>query len=423
MKKEIKSELLNESYFEYTLENGLTVLIYPAKDKKNTFALLGAKIGSATGDFFLDGRRVTVPAGVAHFLEHKLFENETEDAFTLFSKTGANANAFTSFDRTCYLFSTSVNEMESLRILIDFVTSPHFTAETVEKEQGIIGQEIKMYDDNAEWVLFMSALRCLYSNIPLKEDIAGTVESIAEITPETLYDCYNAFYSPSNMVLSIAGNVDPDEVIRLCKEEYAKKNFKKHEVKTADFNEPREIAKKEEKHKLSIFEKQFCLGYKETPHSKSERMKNDLLQKVILDVICDETSSLYRELYDEGLINDMFEAGDLSAEDYLCFTFSGESKDPERVILRLKEEIARVKKEGIDAERFDEIKRSLVGSLICAFDNTEAIASNMLNCHFKGCGIYDIINTAKEITKEDAEKLLARLFAPERSAVSLVEPQ
>ncbi len=423
MKKEIKSELLGESYFEYTLENGLTVLIYPRKDKKGTFALLGARIGSATGDFLLDGKRITVPAGVAHFLEHKLFENETEDAFTLFSKTGANANAFTSFDKTCYLFSTSVNEMESLRILIDFVTAPHFTAETVQKEQGIIGQEIKMYDDSAEWVLYMSVLRCLYSNVPLKEDIAGSVESIAEITPETLYACYKAFYRPSNMVLSVAGNVNPDEVIALCEEAYKNKQYEQHTVETIDYAEPWEIVKKEETREMSIFEKQFCLGYKETPHKREERVRNDIIQKLLLDVISDETSGLYRELYDKGLINDMFEASDLSGDGYLCLTFSGESKDPHYVISRIKEEIARVKKEGIDGELFEELKRSLIGSLCCAFDNTEAIATNMLSCHFKGSGIYDIIELAKSITKQDAEELLSRLFDPERSAVTLVTPQ
>lgn len=423
MKKEIKNALLKESYFEYTLSNGLTVLIYPMKDKKGTFALLGAKIGSATGDFILNGEKVVVPAGVAHFLEHKLFENENEDAFTLFAKTGANANAYTSFDRTCYLFGASENEMESLRILISFVSSPHFTDATVEKEQGIIGQEIKMYDDSAEWVLFMTVLRCLYSEIPLKDDIAGSVETIAKITPKTLYDCYNAFYRPENMVLSIAGNIDSDEVIRVCEEEYAKIEYKKQNVETIDCKEPKEIAKAEETSRMSIFEKQFCLGYKETPHKECDRVKNDLVEKLILDIIAGETSELYRELYDKGLVNGLFETSDLSDSDYLCFTFSGESKDPEYVVKRIKEEIKSIKKDGLNDELFNEAKRAMIGSIMCGFDNSETVASNMLNCHFKHCGIYDIIDVASSITRLDAEGLLAEILCPERSALVIVEPQ
>ncbi|MEG1651339.1 MAG: pitrilysin family protein, partial [Oscillospiraceae bacterium] len=217
----IKNARLDEQYHKITLDNGLTVLVYPMPQKEGVYALLGAKIGSTTRDFILGDKRVKVPSGIAHFLEHKLFENENEDAFELFAKTGANANAYTSYDKTCYLFSASINIEQSLRTLIRFVTAPHFTAETVDKEQGIIGQEIKMYDDNPDWALATMSLQSLYKKHPVRDDIAGSAESISEITPELLYTCYNAYYRPANMALSIAGNITAEQVLQICEEEYA----------------------------------------------------------------------------------------------------------------------------------------------------------------------------------------------------------
>ncbi len=418
----IRNAVLGESYHKYVMDNGLTVLVYPMPQKNGVYALLGAQIGSTTGDFRLDGRTVRVPAGVAHFLEHKMFEGEEGDAFELFAKTGASANAYTSFDKTCYLFSSSVNIEESLRILIRFVGSPHFTKQTVDKEQGIIGQEIKMYDDNPDWALAMLSLQTLYSVSPLKEDIAGTVDSIARITPELLYDCYNAFYRPENMALAIAGNVTFEQVKAICDEEYEKIPAPSERVERLEHREPDKIVSPYAERKLSVFAPQFCLGYQEKPDRPEARRRCELACRMLLELLAGETSELYRRLYDEGLINDMFDASPLDAEEYLCITFSGETDEPRRVADEIRAEIARFKTEGIDEERFTECKRAFLGSLLCGFDSVESTCTKMLYAHFKDSGLYDIIEETQNITKTDVEELLADLFDETRSSLAVILP-
>ncbi|MEA4911494.1 MAG: pitrilysin family protein [Oscillospiraceae bacterium] len=421
--KEIKDETLGERYYEYHMENGLTVLVCPKPEKSGCFAMLGARIGSATGDFLLGGQRVTVPAGVAHFLEHKLFESEQGDAFTLFAKTGANANAYTSYDRTCYLFGASVNVLDSLAILVDFVSHPHFTAATVQKEQGIIGQEIKMYDDSAEWVLYTSVLRSLYKELPLREDIAGTVETIAQITPQTLYDCYDAFYRPANMVLSVCGNVRPEEVAAVCEKGYAGVSFGTKPVERLSYDEPDAIADGGSTRRMSIFEKQFCLGFKEIPYAGPDKLRRELAGKITLDLIAGETSPLYRELYDRGLINDTFELSDLADDDYLCYTFSGESRDPSYIADRIKAEIDRVRRAGVDRERFEEMKRTALGSVVCGFDSVETVATNLLYYHFRGGALFDAVAAARAVTAEDCDTLLQSVLRADKCALAVAQPQ
>ena len=216
--REVKSERLGESYFEIDHPSGLKILVYPKKNYAATYAVFGTRYGSIDTEFRLNGEEkfTCVPEGIAHFLEHKLFESEDLDAFERYAKTGASANAYTSFDKTCYLFSCTGKFQESLEILLDFVTHPYFTEKTVQKEQGIIGQEIQMCRDEAGWEALFSLLRAMYKTHPVRIDIAGTVESIAEITPELLYKCYETFYNFSNMVLCVAGNVTPDEVLSVA---------------------------------------------------------------------------------------------------------------------------------------------------------------------------------------------------------------
>ena len=208
--KEIKSDRVGDKYYEVEHSSGLKIFIYPKENNNSTYAVFGTKYGSVDVNFKTSDEKETntVPAGIAHYLEHKLFESEDGDAFTRYAKTGASANAYTSFDKTCYLFSCTENVYESLEILLDFVQTPYFTEQTVQKEQGIIGQEIRMYDDDPQWRVMFNLLRAMYHNHPVRVDIAGTVESIAEITPELLYKCYHTFYNLNNMVLCVAGNVD-----------------------------------------------------------------------------------------------------------------------------------------------------------------------------------------------------------------------
>ena len=223
------------------LESGLTVLVRPMPGYSSTYAIYGTRFGSIDLDFEVDGKTVHLPAGTAHFLEHKMFESEEGDAFARFAKTGASANAYTSFDKTCYLFSATDKVDENLDILLSMVNEPYFTEATIQKEQGIIGQEIKMYDDSPDWRVMTAIFGCLYQNHPIRHDIAGTVESIASITPDMLYDSCRAFYNPGNMVLAVAGNVTMEQVLAAC--ERAKLPARPGSVRRIEADEPAAIAR------------------------------------------------------------------------------------------------------------------------------------------------------------------------------------
>lgn len=417
------SAFLEESYYSTVLPNGLAVYVYPMPHKSGIYAMLSAGIGSVTRDFTLGGREVQVPAGVAHFLEHKVFENEEGDAFTLFAKTGAYANAYTSFDRTCYLFSATINMEASLRTLIRFVNSPHFTKENIEKEQGIIAQEIKMYDDSADWVLTNMVLGNLYHKHSLRDDIAGTVESISEITAETLYDCYNAFYRPANMVLAVAGNISPQMVLDICDKEYAQVPAPTQTVSLAKAEEPDAIVRAKSERQMAVFENQFGLGYKAKPFDKATAVKDGIVLRILLELLVGDTSVLYRSLYDAGLANSMLDAGAVSGDDYLCVLFSGESAKPDTVVEDIRKEIDRQRENGIDVARFEECKRALVGSELCAFDSTEAVATKMTVGHFKDFALYDIIDVVNGITVSDVQDMLHRILDNKNSTVAVIRPQ
>lgn len=419
----MSDSLPGDRCFSTVLDNGLTVRICPMPTKRGVYALLGAKIGSTTRDFKLGGRDVRVPAGVAHFLEHKLFESEQGDAFDLFAKTGASANAYTSFEQTCYLFSTSINSAQSLKTLINFVGEPHFTDETVAKEQGIIGQEIKMYDDNADWVLTMMTLGCLYNTHPIRDDIAGTVNSIAEITPQLLYDCYNAFYRPQNMALCIAGNVDPDEVLEIARSEYSKTPACPQTVERMEVCEANGIKCGSARREMRVSMPQFCLGYKHDPSTITNRLERAIAIKLLISVIASETSPLYRSLYDDGLINETFDGSSITGDDFCCSVFCGESSDPEKVAAAIRAEIENTANRGINTVRFEECRRSLLGRELCLYDSIENVASRMMDSHFKDYGIYDIIDEIKNITAEKSEKVLREAFDNSRSAIAVINPQ
>ena len=259
---ELKSPRTGDSIFVEDHASGLKIMVYPKPGYRSAYAVFGTRYGSVNTRFKADGELVSVPDGIAHFLEHKMFESEEGDAFAKYAKTGASANAFTSFDQTCYLFSCTENFEKSFEILLDLVQSPYFTEQTVQKEQGIIGQEIRMYDDSPDWRVMVNLLNALYHNHPVKIDIAGTVESIAEITAEKLYQCYRAYYNLHNMVLCVAGNVDPGEVVKI-----ADRKLKPVEKVTAENvfpQEPDGIVQERVEQRLAVAVPMFQLGFKET---------------------------------------------------------------------------------------------------------------------------------------------------------------
>lgn len=421
-KKVIRNERTGEQYTYVKHSTGLDIFIWKMEDYSTTHALFGTKYGSINTKFKTkdDPDFITVPNGIAHYLEHKLFENEDCDVFKLYAKTGASANAYTSFDKTAYLFSCTDNVYESLEILLSFVQNPYFTEETVQKEQGIIGQEIRMYDDNAGWRVFFNMLGGLYHNHPVKIDIAGTVESIAEINADLLYKCYYTFYNLNNMVLSIAGNIDEDKVLEMC--DKLLKQGGNPELVTAFEDEPETVCKKEVVQKLEIAMPMFHVGFKAKPEKGIEAVRAEIETNFVLSLLADESSDFYKKLYDDGIINTSFSSEVFMGDGYFCSIFAGESRNPRLVRDKIIEEINRCKKEGLDEKRFNIIKKSYYGALIRDLNDAEAIATIMLNAGMEKLSAFDVIESVAAVTFEDVQKRLEKQFNTENVTLSIIEP-
>ena len=329
---ELQSKALAEAAADQwkVLPSGLTVLVRPMPGYSGTHVIYATRFGSIDRDFRLNGREVHLPAGVAHFLEHKMFEDQDGDAFAKFAKTGANANAFTSFDRTCYLFTATQQLDESLDVLLGMVGHPYFTEQTIAKEQGIIGQEIKMYDDSADWRLITGLCECLYHSHPIRSDIAGSCESIAEITPGMLYDCCEAFYASGNMVLAAAGNTTMEQVLAACARHGLLDPRPEERVQRLWADEPMTLAAAEKRIRMPVSKPCFGLGFKEAPLAPDD-LRSEMLYDLVLCCICGGMSPLYRRLYDSGLTNPGFGGEVLRVDGCCCILFTGESDEPDTV--------------------------------------------------------------------------------------------
>lgn len=420
--KEIKCEALEEKYYEIDHSSGLKILILPKEGYSTYYAMFGTKYGSIDTRFRRsdESEFTTVPEGIAHFLEHKLFESEELDAFERYAKTGASANAYTSFERTCYLFACSGNFKASLEILLDFVQNPYFTPQTVEKEQGIIGQEIRMYQDVPDWQVMFNLLRAMYENNPVRIDIAGTVDSIAEITDELLYRCYNTFYNLHNMVLAVAGSVEVSDVL-----EVADKYLKNAEPLRIERNFPKEspeVCTDYVEEKLSVATPVFMLGFKESYETPERSLKEQLETAVLLEVLAGNTSPLYRTLFEKGLINTRFGSEYFCGYGFASVLFSGESKDPKAVAEAVKAEIRRIKNDGIEERAFERVRRKLYGRCVMQYNDVEDLANAMVTSHFMGNKLFDEVDILKNMTRQDVEKRLESQLDEKFSALSVVLP-
>ena len=418
-----ESNELRERLYEIDHSSGLKIFVMPKANYKSTYAVFGTKYGSIDTCFKRSDQKeyTRVPEGIAHFLEHKLFESEELDAFTRYAETGASANAFTSFDKTCYLFQCSDRFADSLKILLDFVTHPYFTKETVEKEQGIIGQEITMYYDVPGWMSTFNLLRCLYKNHPVRIDIAGTVESISQITDKLLYDCYHTFYNLNNMALAVVGNVTPEEVIKVCDE-----MLKKSEDVTIERvfdEEPRDIVKSYEEYHIAVSMPVFSFGYKEACKTPQRTVQETVEMEILLEILAGETSNLYSSLFEKGLINSTFSKEYFTGNGYEAVIFEGESTDAKAVAQAIKEEVARLRKEGISDQAFESARRSLYGREIMSYNVTDDVANAVIGCYFAGYSIFDPLEVYKNVKKEDVEKLLSEKLDEKYSALSVVRSE
>lgn len=418
---EIKDELLDEKCYHIVHPTGLNIYVMPKPGYSGTYAVFGTNYGSIdTKILNKDGEVEDIPEGTAHFLEHKLFESEDLDAFARYAKTGANANAYTSFDTTCYLFSCTGDFAASLKILLDFVQSPYFTEQTVSKEQGIIGQEITMYKDVADWEVLFNLLRALYHSHPVRIDIAGTVESISQISAQTLYDCYNNFYNLNNMVLAIAGNVNIDEIISICDEMLKPCDEFRFERKPHD--EPEEIVQNYIEEKLSVAAPIFSFGYKETYGLPKRSLKQRIATSILLEMIAGTTSQLYNSLLEQELINTSFGFEQFTGFGYAATLFSGESKNPEEVARQINAYIAKVRKEGIDSEEFEQTRRKLYGRAVMSFNDIDEVANDLVGAHFDGTGVFDDIEIYRTITADDIREVLDSTMREEYAALSVIRP-
>ena len=417
----IRNSITGDEVVSIKHSSGLQILICKMEGFSTTEVLFGTKYGSINTMFktMQDSEYTTVPEGIAHFLEHKLFENEDTDVFELYAKTGASANAFTSFDKTCYLFSCSENFADSLRILLSFVQEPYFTKENVDKEQGIIGQEIQMCNDNPSWKVFFNLLRGMYHNHPVKIDIAGTIESIAQIDYKLLYKCYNTFYNLNNMVLSVAGNVDEQEVLTIADE--LLKPCKDIQLKTAMPQEPSTIVCSEVEETIPVGTPIFSLGFKSKPEVAHANLKAELEAYVLANVLIDVPSPTCEQMLRQGLINSTLEAEVFNGDGFFSTIISGQSESPKEVRDRLFKAIADAKANGIDRQSFEAIKKSIYGDLIKEYNNVSSVANELVNSYFSGVQPFESLNVLSSITYQDVQDCLQTRLNPEYAVLSVIK--
>lgn len=422
-----KNNALGEEVYYGTHSSGLGIYIIPKKGYSTTYAIFGTCYGSVDSKFIVPGEtEVTeVPDGIAHYLEHKMFDQpDGSNVFDKFSKYGGNANAFTSFNMTAYLFSATSNVEENLETLMDYVQSPHFTKESVEKEQGIIGQEIRMYDDDGKWRLFFNFLDCIYQKHPVKKDIAGTVESISHITPEYLYKCYNTFYNLSNMVIVVIGDVDPVKISGVIENAVKKNEPFSQEIKKLYPDEPKEIAKQYAEQKLSVAMPLFMTGFKDidTALFGKDLLKKSIEMNILLKMLFGKSSKLYKELYEKGLINNSFSIEYSFQPDYAYSTIDGESSDPKAVYNAIIAEMERINHEGLKKADFERIKKVIWGEYIRLQNDVEDYAHTFIQMKLMGIDYFDFADVYHTISFEDIQNRFKNHFVPERSALSVVNP-
>ena len=425
--KTIENNKIDEKYYYFKHESGLDIYVIP-KNHTTSYAIFGTKYGSVDSIFKINGEEefTVVPDGIAHFLEHKLFDNEDgTNADMHFAETGAYSNAYTDFGKTCYLFScadNSDNFNKSLEILLDFVTHPYFTDETVQKEQGIIGQEIRMYDDNPGLQVYFQLMSNMYEKHSVRLDIAGTIESISHITADILYKCYKTFYNLNNMMLCVAGNVTADQV-----KNAADKILKKSEitdVKRYEYDEPKTVKKNIAEKKLKVSKPMFNIGIKdaETGLTGKALAKKAVEIDILNDMMFSKSSDFYTRLYSQGKINNKFNAGSEIETEYGHLVYGGESDNPTEIMDEIIKEFEDKIKNGLDRDEFERCKKVSYANSITLFDSTENISNAFLACMFKGYDILDLPEIIGSVTFDDIEKRLNKIFKKENFIISVINP-
>ena len=427
--KKISFDQLQENLYYEKMSNGLDVYILPKKGFNKTYATFTTKYGSIDNHFVPLGEDefVKVPDGIAHFLEHKLFEKEDGDVFQQFSKQGASANAFTSFTRTAYLFSSTTNVERNLETLIDFVQDPYFTEKTVEKEKGIIGQEITMYDDNPDWRLYFGVIQNMYKNHPVKIDIAGTIESITPITKDMLYQCYNTFYHPSNMLLFVVGSVDPDQIMNQIRSNQEKKDYEKMpEIKRKFEDEPETVAETKQVLKMNVQSPKCLVVLKAPePHQQGKEMlRQELSMNVFLDMVFGKSSPHYSELYNDGLIDETFHYDYTQENGFGFLTVGGDTERPDELAEKVQSLLLKAKEESLFTEEgLERTKKKKIGSFLRAINSPEYIANQFTRYAFNEMDLFEVVPTLEALKYDDIQAVADSIISEERFTVCQVVPK
>ena len=415
-------ERIGEAVCRETLPNGLRINIVPKQDFAKSYAFFATRYGGMDTRFCLNGKWLDTPAGIAHYLEHKMFDTKEGNALQELAKNGAEPNAFTSNAITGYYFDSTTHFEKNLEILLSFVSIPYFTEESVAKEQGIIGQEIRMIEDNPDWQIYTRMMKALYSTSPARTSIAGTVESISHITAETLYDCHKAFYTPSNMVLTVVGNVDPVHVVDIARRVLPREGGP---VIPRDYGtEPAAVAEKETKLTMEVSCPQFLTGFKCTPVDDGEDyMRQSLIGDMACDILLGDSSPLYLRLYDQGLLNTSF-GGAFEMMPGVAYLYAGgDSKDARAVAAEIQKEARRLTEEGINEDFYQRVRRASFGSNLRGLNSFENIAVSLSEGYFHGYDPFRFPQVFDTITKEDITAFLRENLTEDRAVLSEIVPK
>ena len=420
MEKLLKSQGLNESMLVKTLPSGLKCYIIPKKGFSEKHAMLCVDFGSTDLEFEIDGKKITTPEGIAHFLEHKAFEDEKLDYFDEFTKLSGNVNAYTNFNSTVYYFSAHENFKACLELLFDMVLDLYVTEETVEKEKGIIEQEISMYDDDPSWRVYFNMLQGLYEKSPVRNEIAGSAESIAGIDVKLLRQCFESFYTPANMALICAGDFDEDEIFEVADKKTG--NLKSKGIVKIYPDEPiagSAINSLNVNERMSVAKPLFCFGYKDMV--KPDKLRDTVSTKILLDIIAGGSSELYNRLYRQGLLDSGFGMDYSNGSCYSIAMFSGASKNVQQVCGEIIKVIENIKAVGVEAESFERIRKKQLGRYLRSFNSVSTIAGMQADFYGKGFSIFDIVEVMESIGIDDINNRVNECFSYGNRCLSVVD--
>lgn len=420
MRTRTEFERLRERMWTERLPNGLRAYVLPKPGFATRYATFATAYGSNDQAFIgRDGQLRNTPAGIAHFLEHKLFEAEEGNVSERFAALGAMSNAYTNYTATTYLFSTSEHFEEALALLLEFVQHPYFTAESVRKEQGIIEQELRMYADDPRSAVFQQLLAAMYREHPVRTDIGGTVESIYRITPEDLHDCYRNFYDPSQMVFFAAGDVDPDAVLATVSR-MVPGDRPSPPIRRVRPEEPRDVVEQIVRRAMPVGVPLFELGYKDQPAAE-DPVRREVVMGILLDILFSPSSDIYQSLYDDGLISERFSASYFSGDDFAATVLGGPSPDPDRLLARLRAALSAAVRGGIAPEALERSRRKAVGEFVSLFNSPEGVAHAFSEYALRGLDFFGVLDDIEAVRLDEVEERLRSQFGEAAWAASIID--